>query len=827
MAIRHKLVAVIMLTSMVALALAGGVFIGYQYISTRRAMVKTLQTQAEMIADNCKAAVQFEVVKDAEDVLRAFRAQPSVMYAVICNRQGNLFARYVRPGVEGTDRFVEGVLEGKDGYRFGDGYLLVGTSIVLEGEKVGCVAVWSDLEPVRTMFQRNLLMVCSVLLLSFMAAYLVSHRVQGVISSPILGLAEVAKTVSERKEYSTRAAKQGNDEVGFLIDSFNEMLGQIQERDAALVGANERLEARVRDRTAELSQTNEQLKAEIIHRQKAEQTLRERSERIIRHQAVLLKLNKMTETDETSTFSVTTEEVAKTLDVARVGIWLLDGQGHRLSCQDLYTLQDHCHEKGGELQAGGYPRYMQALEASRIVAADDITKDPRTVEFGDSYAKALGVTSRMDVPIRSHGKLVGVICHEHVGAPRQWTLEEQDFVASVADMIVFKLEGAARRKAQQALRDSERRYRTLLKNIPQRIFYKDLNGTYMLCNESYAQVLRLDSPDEITGKTDHDFHPKELADKYRADDQRIMTNGVAEELEEPYIQDGQQLTVQTLKSPVRNEQGQTIGIFGIFWDITARKQAEKALEEINRDLQSTVQELQRSNRELQDFAYVTAHDLKAPLRAIGTLSDWLFGDYQDRLDEQGRDHLQLIKGRVSRMNELIDSILRYSEIGRGNRNMQRVNLNTVVSETLASLNPPERFQITLADELPTVVGEKIRLAQVFQHLIGNALRYNDKPEGRIEIGSADDGERWTFSVSDNGPGIPEKYHEKIFKMFQTLAPRDELESIGIGLAVVKKIVELYGGRVWVESTVGQGSTFFFTLPKAIQSEGGRLHSASA
>jgi len=827
MAIRHKLVAVIMLTSMMALAVAGLVFIGYQYVEIRRTMVKSLQTQSAMIAYNCKAAVQFEVVKDAEDVLDAFHAQPSVVYACVHNKKGELFAKYSSPGTSMTTPLLENHYE--EGYRFTSQFLMVSTAITLEADTIGMVSVWSDLGPVRAMFRRDLMTVLGVLALAFLAAYLVSNRVQGVISSPILGLAEVAKTVSEKREYSTRAHKQGNDEVGFLIDSFNEMLGQIQQRDVALVDANEQLEARVRERTAELSQTNEQLKAEIIQREKAELAMRERSERIIRHQAVLLKLNKMTEMDLAATSHTTTEEVARTLDVARVGLWFIEDQGVRMVCQDLYKMGENQHEKDLQMLLQDYPRYIQALEASRIVAADDVARDPRTDEFTQGYAQPLGITSMMDVPLRSHGKLVGVLCCEHVGPTRQWTLEEQDFVASVADMIVLKLEGIEHRKVQQALGESERRYRTLLKNIPQKIFYKDLDSTYLLCNESYAQDLKLRHPDEIRCKTDYDFHSKELADKYRADDKRIMASGLPDELEEQYIQDGKELTVQTLKSPVRDEKGQIIGVFGIFWDITARKEAERAMEEMNRDLEDTIRELQRSNRELQDFAYVTAHDLKAPLRAIGTLSDWLYGDYHEKLDGKGQEHLQLIKRRVTRMNDLIDSILRYSEIGRSSRTLQRINLNALVPEAMTLVDPPETIQIYIEDELPTVMGEKVRLTQVFQHLIGNAIRYMDKPDGRIEIGCTDQGPCWRFYVSDNGPGIDAKYHDKIFKMFQTLTPRDELESTGIGLAMVKKIVELYGGKVWVESTVGQGSTFFFTLPKPVQgeNESERVQNASA
>ncbi|MBP8303502.1 MAG: HAMP domain-containing protein [Phycisphaerae bacterium] len=509
MAIRHKLIAAIMMTCTVALTLAGGVFVGYQYVDARQAMVKTLQTQAQMIAE---AAVQFEASRDAEDVLGAFHAQPSVFYACIHNAKGELLAEYTRPGAR-----IERPLprnEGSEPYTFTDTSLTVTKPILLQGEPVGRVCVWSDLVPVRDLFRRNLVTVAYVLIGALLAATLVSYGIQGVISTPILGLAAVAKTVSERREYSTRAARHGNDEIGHLIDSFNEMLDQIQQRDAALLSANEQLETRVRERTSELSRTNEQLKVEIAQRVKA----------------------------------------------------------------------------------------------------------------------------------------------------------------------------------------------------------------------------------------------------------------------------------------------------------------EEALEQANRDLQGTVRALQRSNQELQELTAITAHDLKAPLRAIGTLSDWLCGDYRGKLDRQAQEYLQRIKGRVSRMNRLIDSILLYSEIGRGQRTVQRVCLQDLVCKTLSTLDRPPQVQVVVENGLPTVLGEEALLTQVFRHLVGNAIQYLGKTEGRIAIGCEEDGAYWRFHVTDNGPGIDAKYHERIFKVFQTLAPRDRAESTGIGLAVVKKIIELYSGTVWVESSVGQGSTFFFTLPRLANSE---------
>jgi light-regulated signal transduction histidine kinase (bacteriophytochrome) len=244
-----------------------------------------------------------------------------------------------------------------------------------------------------------------------------------------------------------------------------------------------------------------------------------------------------------------------------------------------------------------------------------------------------------------------------------------------------------------------------------------------------------------------------------------------------------------------------------------RRKAERALARVNKHLAETVRELRRSNKELQDFAYVTAHDLKAPLRGIGTLTDWIASDYADKFDAQGQEQLTLLKGRVSRMSELIDSILHYSEIGRTSKCRELVDLNKLLPEVIAQLPLPDDMEVTIEDPLPTLVIEKVRLLQVFQNLIGNAIKYMDKPQGRIRVNCTCDEQFWTFSVSDNGPGINEKYFDKIFQMFQTLTRRDELESTGIGLSVVKKIVELHGGTVWVESQMGEGTTFSFTLPK--------------
>jgi light-regulated signal transduction histidine kinase (bacteriophytochrome) len=197
---------------------------------------------------------------------------------------------------------------------------------------------------------------------------------------------------------------------------------------------------------------------------------------------------------------------------------------------------------------------------------------------------------------------------------------------------------------------------------------------------------------------------------------------------------------------------------------------------------------------------------------VSQLVGWLGADYSDAFDDEGKENLGLLLNRVRRMHNLIDSILHYSRLGRTGGDLTEVDSKTLISEVIELVVPPPNITITMEDNLPHVLGEKTRLQELFQNLLDNAIKYMDKPDGQIRIDCIRKNSRWQFSVSDNGPGIEERYHKKIFQIFQTLHSRDEVESTGIGLTVVKKIVELHGGDVWIESRVGEGTTFYFTLP---------------
>lgn len=236
------------------------------------------------------------------------------------------------------------------------------------------------------------------------------------------------------------------------------------------------------------------------------------------------------------------------------------------------------------------------------------------------------------------------------------------------------------------------------------------------------------------------------------------------------------------------------------------------LNEKSHELKEQSTKLEDANNELKDFAYIVSHDLKAPLRAISQLSYWVASDYADILDNNGKEQLALIASRAKRMDLLIKAILEYSRIGKEQFNPESVNLNEALNEALFLLDKPDHISIIIKNQLPTLTGDKTRFIQVFQNLIGNAIKFNDKPKGIITIDSTLEDDMWRFSINDNGSGINPKFHTKIFQIFQTLHARDEVESTGIGLTIVKKIINQYSGKIWVESEENEGCTFFFTLP---------------
>jgi light-regulated signal transduction histidine kinase (bacteriophytochrome) len=237
------------------------------------------------------------------------------------------------------------------------------------------------------------------------------------------------------------------------------------------------------------------------------------------------------------------------------------------------------------------------------------------------------------------------------------------------------------------------------------------------------------------------------------------------------------------------------------------------IEQVNLRLDRSTHLLEDRNQELDDFSHIASHDLQAPLRGISNLAEWLASDLEGKLPAENQYQLQLIQSQVVQMTTLINGLLQYARVGRENIDSVSVNLSKMLAEVVDMLNPPTEFQIRFPADLPTIETQSLLLKQVFSNLIGNGIKYHGRTDGKIDIFYEDYESCWYFKVSDDGIGIDPENHTKIFNIFQTLVCRENFKGTGVGLTVVKKIVESRGGTIWLESELGKGCAFSFTWPK--------------
>lgn len=283
--------------------------------------------------------------------------------------------------------------------------------------------------------------------------------------------------------------------------------------------------------------------------------------------------------------------------------------------------------------------------------------------------------------------------------------------------------------------------------------------------------------------------------------QKASTLGENWDLELPFItEQGKSIWVRTMGT-TEFENGRAVKIVGTFQDITERK--------------FFIEELYRSNIELHNFAYVASHDLKSPLRGIDQLASWLEEDLKDKLEDDDVEHLRLMRIRINRMENLLDDLLAYSRAGKKGALTKQVNLNILIQEIFDLCNVKQTFKIKLDNVLPTFETESIPLEQVFRNLINNSIKHSNKENGEIHISVASKNGFYVFRVYDDGPGIPSEYEERIFTMFQTLKPRDEVEGSGMGLAIVRKIITTFGGEIYLDKNTesDKGACFIFTWPE--------------
>ncbi len=583
---------------------------------------------------------------------------------------------------------------------------------------------------------------------------------------------------------------------------------------------NEHLEQRVRVRTKELQESEQRYR--ILYEDD-----RKRTERIIAHQAALLELAKSDNSDLDAALKQITALDAKTLGVERVSFWTFAEDRSAIVCDNLYKLSENRYETGVRLEAWQYPRYFEALSTRPLIAANDACHDPRTGEFSEGYLQPLGIVSMMDVPVWLRGKVVGVICHEHTGVRREWTVEEQDFATSIADTASLALEVAERKRAERALQDSEERFHQIAENINEVLWMESVDTNRLIyVNPTYETVWG-HSCQSLLQKpsTFLDTVYPEDRDHWRDHLVRQRRGEVSETEYRIVRPDGSIRWIWDRGFPIQNGDGHVYRSAGIAQDITERKRMEEQLRQHTEQLEKLVaertqriQELERQRTESEKLAATgrmaarIAHEINNPLAGI-------------------KNSFLLVKDAIPATHGY------YSYVGRIEREIDRITnivrqmfvlyrpdpvlthsfrVDEMIEDVVTLLQTSCRERLVMLEatmpKSPVFVSQpEGLLRQVLYNIIQNAIEASPA-QGKVIVETEVADHSLTISVSDQGHGISEAIRSQVFEPFFTTKDNMLTPGIGLGLSVSKSIVEALRGSLMFDSKVGQGTVFRITLP---------------
>jgi PAS domain S-box-containing protein len=458
---------------------------------------------------------------------------------------------------------------------------------------------------------------------------------------------------------------------------------------------------------------------------------------------------------------------------------------------------------------------MQSPEIIQVFSEDKFKMD-RLREKIDAFADAgEAYQNVMEPQIREWVALTNSV---------QFTAVLIGFLGAAASWYLFDSLEQELKKRESSLQESKSRIQAVVDNAADGIITLDEWGKIESFNTAAERIFGWNA-DRIIGLNLRQLLAKPLLNK-NAPDYSIeyfllhynVKLSICQQETVGIRQNGKNFPIEVAVSEMQLKNQRLF--IAICRDCGERKQAEESLGLQTVELQltanslaQTTADLKKRNQELDQFAYVVSHDLKAPLRAIANLSSWIEEDLSESMTEDTLHQMNLLRGRVHRMEGLIEGLLQYSRVGRIEVALETVKVEKLLAEIIDSLAPPAEFVVEVQPGMPTFLAQKLLLQQVFSNLISNAIKHHQGSDGNIKISVQDTGDFYKFSVADDGAGIAAQYHDKVFIIFQTLEARDRVENTGIGLSLVKKIVENQGGTIYLESAEGEGATFSFTWPK--------------
>ncbi len=368
---------------------------------------------------------------------------------------------------------------------------------------------------------------------------------------------------------------------------------------------------------------------------------------------------------------------------------------------------------------------------------------------------------------------------------------------------------AERKRTEESLRESEERFRATFEQAAVGIAQVGLDGSWLRVNQRLCDIVEY-TREELLQCTFQDItHPEDLNTDLAFVSQVLAGKISSYSMQKRYLRKDRSLVwVNLTVGAVRDEAGALKYFVSVVEDITTRKQAEEKLG-------VAIVDLERSNKELEQFAYVASHDLQEPLRKVASFTQLLAERYSDKLDDEARQFITYAVDGAHRMQGLINDLLAYSRVGTRGETFVTVDGEAILDYSLANLEMAikESGAVVTHDRLPTFLGDASQLVQLFQNLIGNAIKFRGEAPPSVHVSVVSHDNEWIFRVCDNGIGIDPQYFDRLFVIFQRLHSRAKYPGTGIGLAISKKVVERHGGRIWVESESGKGSSFYFSIPK--------------
>lgn len=854
--IRRKLMAALLLTSGAVLLSSCTAFVTYEVVTLRKGMLEAYATRARIIAANSTASLAFQNVDDATEVLGALKTDSRVMAACLYDNQGKVFAKYPSDAPPG----LFPAATGDSGYR--GGYLETFCPVAQEGRNLGTVYVRSDLSQLADRYRAYAWLAALIILASALLAFLLSRSLQGQISGPILNLAETAKAVSSQRDFSVRAQKFSRDELGFLTDAFNKMLSEIQVQNQA-IQASEANYREIFEKANDAIFVREIGAGRVLSvNQKAmDMTGYSREELTSPHPPGLSSGKAgFTEGDEARWLKKATEEGPQVFEwqarrkdgslhwmEVSLSRAVIGGQERLLAF--FRDIGDR--KKIEEINRLGQAQAIETIKDCAILMLDpegQILTWNQGAESIKGY-KASEIVGKSFTTFytpedREKGRpqeLLKTAVRNGLAEDEGWRVKK-DGSKFLADVVITALKdekGTLRgfikvardvteiRKAQREVWEKTQLLDSVLRNIGDGVCVANEKGEFLMFNEAAERLLGLGplagGPSQWTEqygvyqpdwKTPLPAPENPLAKAIQGE----STNDVEVVLRNARNPEG--ILVSVDGRPLKDQKGVNHGGVVVFHDITEQKRQQ--------ELRMYTKALEVSNRELQDFVFVASHDLQEPLRKVQSFGEFLAEECGPALGDNGRDYLERMRSAAGRMQTLINDLLTLTRVTTKAKPFEPLELSRVLKDVLSDLEVriAEKKAKVEVGNLPKIEADATQMRQLFQNLIGNALKFQ-KPgvpsevKVEAEVTAGPGGKQCRIRVKDNGIGFDNKYAEQIFKVFERLHGRDEYEGTGIGLAVCRKVVERHGGTITAEGTPGQGSVFTVTLPLAQNAKGGK------